>query len=259
MIYNFKDKIAVVTGGTKGLGLGIAKKLSHKGSKVILVARSEDVLRENVKNLESEAAYVQADLTNLDGIQDTAEKIVAKSVELSGNQEGRIDILVNVSGLAKSDDEVAETPEYEDVMRALNKESRIRLSEAFLPYIRREGGYILTLSSHVSDPQVRKSLPGNKVYGGLMEEMDNYFRNMAQEERKNNVFVYSIAPGLADTPGGRSLVNYLIKRGVVEKEKITEEFWADALKPSDVADRVIKVMSSQPDQYFHLIESKARF
>jgi NAD(P)-dependent dehydrogenase (short-subunit alcohol dehydrogenase family) len=93
-LFSLRGRVAVVTGGSSGIGRGIATALAHAGAAVVVIARREPLLRETVDELESRgcrAAYVAADL----GVRDQ----VARAAEAATRPFGEPDILVNCAGI----------------------------------------------------------------------------------------------------------------------------------------------------------------
>ena len=93
--FDIKDKVAVVTGASSGLGWQIARAYASQGAKLALFARREDRLKDNVaaiqKEFGSEAMYAICDVGDYDSITKAVEKVMAAY--------GRIDILVNSAGM----------------------------------------------------------------------------------------------------------------------------------------------------------------
>ena len=93
-IFDIKDKVAVITGGSSGLGYQIANTYAEHGAKVVLFARREDRLKENVAELKEkygvEASYQVTDVVDYANVEASVEKVI--------EEFGRIDILVNCAG-----------------------------------------------------------------------------------------------------------------------------------------------------------------
>ena len=93
-IFDIKDKVAVITGGSSGLGYQIANTYAEHGAKVVLFARREDRLKENVAELKEKygvvASYQVTDVVDYANVEASVEKVI--------EEFGRIDILVNCAG-----------------------------------------------------------------------------------------------------------------------------------------------------------------
>lgn len=96
--FDIKDKVAVVTGASSGLGWQIAKAYASQGVKLALFARREERLQENVKEIEeefgTEVIYAVTDVSDVDNIEKSVKKVV--------DHYGRIDILVNAAGMGNN-------------------------------------------------------------------------------------------------------------------------------------------------------------
>ncbi len=143
-----KNKVAIVTGASSGIGLALARELSRRGAKVVLAARSADKLAELASEIPGSLA-IPADMTKpediLTLIGETKEKL------------GRVDILVNNAGLGlRSSVEATDLQEYESIME-LNVFSVLRAMQAAIPIMRAQGaGVIMNISSLVS----KNAFPG---------------------------------------------------------------------------------------------------
>ena len=96
--FDIKDKVAVITGASSGLGWQIAQAYASQGAKLALFARREDRLLENVKEIEetygTEVMYAVTDVGDYDSITASVEKVM--------DAYGRIDILVNAAGMGNN-------------------------------------------------------------------------------------------------------------------------------------------------------------
>jgi 3-oxoacyl-[acyl-carrier protein] reductase len=139
------DKVAIVTGSSRGLGLASARALVAEGCRVCLCARGEERLAEAAVEVEAAAkrpnlvATVQADVSTRDGV----ERVIEKAVETFGG----LDVLVNNVGFAIQA-RFEEVPDAEwDSMWQLNVMSYVRAIRAALPHLRASRGAIVNVSS----------------------------------------------------------------------------------------------------------------
>jgi NAD(P)-dependent dehydrogenase (short-subunit alcohol dehydrogenase family) len=193
-------KLALITGGSDGIGRGIAEAYARNGADLLLVARDPSKLKTAAAAVRAAGAktvhILVADLGREDGIG----KVVAK-VQTLGTA---LDVLVNNAGTGTF------IP-FSDVPRAeydrivwLNVTVPFFLTQELLPSLRAPGGSIINLSSYFS----RKMLPGrpSSVYSLSKGAIDSLTRAMAMELAPRGIRVNAIAPGTIDTPMRRSTI-----------------------------------------------------
>ena len=138
----WKDKVAVVTGGTSGLGLAIVRQLADRGAQIGIIARNEDRISSIVDQLRTSgttAIGFSADVSDADQAQ-LAMEHVADSL-------GRIDVLVNNVGMSSRHEILSATAEdYVEAFRT-NVVSAINCTRAATEEIRRQGGSIVNIAS----------------------------------------------------------------------------------------------------------------
>lgn len=138
----WEDKVALVTGGSKGLGLAIARALVGEGAKVVIAARNQEQLAAAAAGLSTEdrtAGWLPADLTQ----DDQGAALIAEVIKL----HGRIDLLVNCAGKS---DRGAVADLLADRFRELldlNFLSAVRTTKAALPYLKLTRGHVVFISS----------------------------------------------------------------------------------------------------------------
>ena len=139
---DIKDKIAIVTGASAGIGLALARLLAEKGATVILAARSADRLKQLEKEIPGSVA-IPADMQKQGDIRNLIREVQDKF--------GRIDILVNNAGQGLlSPVETVDLDEYRGIME-LNVFGVLSAMQAVIPVMRKHGGgTILNVSSMVS-------------------------------------------------------------------------------------------------------------
>lgn len=188
-----EGKVAIVTGGSRGIGRAIAEDLAKNGAKVVVNYNSNaDAANEAVKAIEalgSEAIAVQADVSNFDQAQALAKTAAEKF--------GQIDILVNNAGTTK--DTLLMTmkeAQWDDVIN-INLKSAFNMSKAVArPMVRRkQGGRIINISS-VSGII---GLPGQSNYSASKAGMIGFSKALAKELGVRHITVNCIAPGFIPT------------------------------------------------------------
>ncbi|MCC7184678.1 MAG: SDR family oxidoreductase [Acidobacteria bacterium] len=196
MDLQLRDKVAIVTGSSKGLGLASARALVAEGARVVLCARGADALAAAAADLRALAGRedvvetVQADVSTVDG----CEAIVAKAVQAFG----AVDILVNNVAKAEGSD-LMSTPDSEWTIAVDHTLFPVvRCSRLVVPLMReRAGGVILTIASIFG-----RESGGRTTYNAVKAAQISLSKSMAQQLAKDNIRVNSIAPGSILFEGG---------------------------------------------------------
>lgn len=181
-----KDKVVLITGGSGGIGLAIAKKFVDCKAKVIISGRNEEKLKDCCKKIGSNCKYVTMDLKNIKEIPTK----VKEAIEIYG----RIDVLVNSAGMHIDKKEfnffnVLES-EYDDVMN-LNLKSTYFITQEIAKYMIKNKikGHVLMISSN------RGIEPSWSPYGISKLGINGITKGIAQELIKHDIVVNAIAPG----------------------------------------------------------------
>lgn len=188
-----KGKVAIVTGGTRGIGFSIVKKYLENGAKVVLWgSRQETVDTALAKLKEENSTWEVTGMTP----RLTDAKAVADAVEAVKAQYGRIDILVNNAGISQSTPLYQYTPEEFDKVIDLNVKA---LFYAILPAAKimkeQGGGCILNTSSMVSI----SGQPAGVGYPTSKFAVNGMTISLARELAKDNIRVNAVAPGVTKT------------------------------------------------------------
>jgi NAD(P)-dependent dehydrogenase (short-subunit alcohol dehydrogenase family) len=183
-------KIALVTGGTRGIGLGIARALSEAGATVIISSRKEsgavDVLSKGGASVEFRAA----DMMDSDAPRALIDGIAA--------DHGRLDILVNNAGIADSRPmEDFEDDSYERLM-STNLASVFRACRAVLPHMKSQGGGVIVNMGSIS--AIVSNIPQPQAaYNASKAAVHQLTKSLASDHAKDNIRVNAIAPGYVNT------------------------------------------------------------
>lgn len=190
------DKVAIVTGSTKGLGFAIARALVEEGCSVTICARGEEGLAAAVASLRTlpggteRVLAVQADLSTDKGVAD----VVFRTVETFGG----LDILVNNVGLAKGSDIVQTTDaEWQEAFDQTLFPA-VRASRLAVPQMRRRGGGSIVMIASIWG----RESGGRMTYNAVKAAEISLAKAMAQQLAKDNIRVNSVAPGSIRFPGG---------------------------------------------------------
>ncbi|MDF2678263.1 MAG: hypothetical protein K0Q97_2607 [Bacillota bacterium] len=190
--YDLTGKVAVVTGGTKGLGYGIVLALSYYGAKVVITSRHQDDcdnVANEVKEMGGEATGIKTDVQN----KEELDNLIKKTVE----KYGKIDIMVNNAGVAITKPMLEMTEDdYSTVLDSNLKSVYFGSAAAVKEMIKQgTGGRIINMASI-------GGLVGTKnisTYGASKAAVLNLTKGMAIEFGKYGITVNSVCPGYVKT------------------------------------------------------------
>jgi 3-oxoacyl-[acyl-carrier protein] reductase len=190
------DKIAIVTGSSRGLGLASATALAAEGCRVCLCARTNDRLQQAANEVGSVAATpghviaVQADVTTDAGTQEIVERTVAAF--------GGVDILVNNvgagggGGLLETSDAEWQAAVDQTLVPA------IRMSRLAVPHMQRRGGGVIVMIASIWG----REAGGRMTYNAIKAAEISLAKALAQQLAPSNIRVNSVAPGSIMFEGG---------------------------------------------------------
>lgn len=194
--YKFRDQVVVIAGGSRGLGLAMARRLASEGARLALIARSEAGLERAANDLRRfrvEVRTFACDLTEPGAIEQTIEEI--------DELFGRVDVLINNAGIivcAPFDNQTQS--DFEEAM-AIHFYAPLRATRAVLPLMRREGGgRILNVSSIGG----RIGVPHMSAYAASKHALVGFSHTLAAELHREGIFVTVACPGLMRTGSHRA-------------------------------------------------------
>jgi NAD(P)-dependent dehydrogenase (short-subunit alcohol dehydrogenase family) len=180
------NKTAVVTGGTSGIGLAIAKAFVDAGAKVVITGRRQGVLDAAIKTLGDRASGFRGDVADLDDL----DRLYA-----SFSPDAGIDVLVANAGIAEIVPFAEVTEDHFDRIFDINVKGTLFTVQKALPYLN-DGASIILMGS-VSGV---KGAPGFGVYGASKAAIRNLVRGWSLELKHRNIRSNVISPGPVDTP-----------------------------------------------------------
>ncbi|WP_421881409.1 SDR family NAD(P)-dependent oxidoreductase [Pacificispira sp.] len=197
------DKIALITGGNRGLGRSTALHLARKGIHIVLTYRSNEAEAQEVQaeilKLGASAAILRLDTADTASFPDFAERLRDVLVRHWGRKS--IDFLVNNAGIGIHKPFMETTEDEFDALMNVHVKGVFFLTQTLLPMIR-DGGRIVTLSSGLA----RFSLPGYAAYASMKGAVEVLTRYLAKELGPRGIAVNAIAPGAIETDFGGGVV-----------------------------------------------------
>ena len=188
---NLNDKVAIVTGASRGIGEAIAKQLSSCGAKIILIARNSDQLvavEETIISKGGIAESMAGDVSNLNSFSE----IVTNTID----KWGRIDILVNNAGISR-DNIIMRMKEddWDSVMNINLKGCFNGIKSVARPMIKNKAGRIINITSVIG--QIGNA--GQSNYAASKAGIMGLTKSMAKELGSRNITVNAVAPGYITT------------------------------------------------------------
>jgi NAD(P)-dependent dehydrogenase (short-subunit alcohol dehydrogenase family) len=193
-------KIAVITGGSSGIGLATAKRFVSEGAYVFITGRRQDELDKAVATLGSGVTGIQGDISNLNDLDRLFATVQAK--------KGHVDVLFANAGIGTRGPLGAITEEQFDKVFDVNVKGTLFTVQKALPLMRSGGSIILNGSTTAS-----MGTPAFSVYSASKAAIRNFARSWALDLKGTGIRVNVLSPGATTTPG---LLNGLAKTGMQE-------------------------------------------
>ncbi len=193
--FRLDGKTALITGGTRGIGLAIAQAFGEAGARMVISARSPNLdALESLRCAGHTVDFMEADLA----IEHAAEALV----ENATTHMGGLDILVNNAGVAVHGD----TADFDEgrwrQIMSLNVDAVFRASRAALVPMRRQGGGVILNVGSISG--IVSNIPQNQVaYNSSKAAVHMMTKSLASEVAEENIRVNAVAPGYIETDMSR--------------------------------------------------------
>jgi NAD(P)-dependent dehydrogenase (short-subunit alcohol dehydrogenase family) len=185
-----EGKIAVITGGSSGIGLATAQRFVQEGAHVYISGRRQSELDQAIKQIANNVTGVQGDVSNLadlDRLYDTVKE-----------QEGRIDVLFANAGLGEFTPLGQITEAHFDKTFGVNVKGTVFTVQKALPLMP-DGASIIINASIAS----LKGIPGLSIYSASKAALRSFARTWSIDLKDRKIRVNVISPGTIDTPGSR--------------------------------------------------------
>ena len=221
-----KGKVAIVTGGTRGIGLAIVKKYLENHAAVVLCGSRQETADKAVAALKAQhpdwpVEGIAPDLTDYDSIKSAFDAV--------RERHGRIDILVNNAGMSSSEPFAAYTPELFRKVMGLNVDAMFYCTRAVYDTMAAQGGgCIINTSSMVS----KYGQPSGVAYPTSKFAVNGMTVSLARELGPKGIRVNDVAPGVTNTDMMQAvpkevitpLINQIPLRRIGEPEDVAEAF-----------------------------------
>ena len=186
-----KDKVAIVTGGSKGIGAGTCEVFCEEGAHVFVIARNQEGINAMVKQLRDKggkATGISCDVGKSGPANAMVDQVVAEA--------GRIDILVNNAGIHNSKGIEALSEDDWDFLLDTNLKSMFLCTKACLPCLKESKGVVINMSSMVG----LRGQPNACAYAATKGGIIAMSKNLAIDLAKYGIRVNVICPGWIQTP-----------------------------------------------------------
>jgi len=219
------NKVAIVTGGARGIGLSISQNLAKSGAKVYALGRSENI------DVGEEITYMQCDVSNLESVQE-----VFKAIQ---KDAGSIDILINNAGITKDNLLLRMSEQDFDDVISINLKGVFNTCKAVSRYmLSQKQGRIINIGSIVGTT----GNAGQSNYAASKAGLIGFTKSLAKELAARNILVNLLAPGYIQTDMTGKLTEEQIdsfKNNIPLKR---------AGQPDDISD-VVKFFASDESRY----------
>lgn len=238
---SLKGRVAIITGGNRGIGRGIALGLAQDGASVAInYRRDQEGAQDTVDRIVSSGGRAQAYQASVDDYAAVQEMVAKVAADFGG-----INILVNNAGIASRGQSVADTDpaEFERVVRT-HAFGAFYTTHEVLSHMRKASrGDIIMLSSSATRNWNANGAPYNVGKAGI-EALVN---GLAKEELHNNIHVNIVAPGIVETDMGRRLIK--ATQGVEDMRDLDATYpFGHVCQPEDVA-KVVQYLVSEQNTY----------
>ncbi|MFP4395167.1 MAG: SDR family NAD(P)-dependent oxidoreductase [Anaerolineales bacterium] len=242
------DKIAVVTGGGRGIGRATALTLARAGAAVAVAARTEEeiaAVAEEIREAGGQAMAVPTDITSWAAVQHLADEVA--------RAYGPADIVVANAGIVKPvEDTWAVAPEAWAQNVDVNLTGAFYTARAFLPAMMereaREAGVVIFVSSGAATHPV----PGWSAYCAAKAGLDHFARNVASEidRRGSSIRIHTLYPGIVDT-SMQTRIRELSEEQFPQAEKYRAYYEKNQLRPPEEPATLIWWLTTPMAADFH--------
>jgi len=216
MDLSLQGKVAIVTGGSKGIGRGIAEALVDEGCHVCICSRHEEEVQQAAKDLEGRGA--DAGVRTLAVVADLSEEADRQKLVKETVQEfGTVDVLVNNAGTVSE----GETLEDWKSLFELNLFGVVDLVDKVVPHMQEKGwGRIINVSSENGDQPYPDMIP----YSATKAALNNYSKGLSKRYAEDGILVNTVSPAFIETPLVDTMMEQAAEEQGITKEEMVQQF-----------------------------------
>lgn len=217
MNLDLSNKVALVTGGSKGIGKGIAQSLVQEGCNVSMCARHEKELNETARALEGKDNRVLPIVADL-----TVGKDIQKVVDKTLDEFGKVDILVNNAGTVGNPGtlERIAIQDWRDLFE-LNLFAVVSLTKKVLPIMKRQKwGRIINISSENGE----QPYPDMIHYSASKGALNNFSKALSKQYADDGILVNTVSPAFIETPLVNDMMQQAADEQGISKDEAVKQF-----------------------------------
>jgi NAD(P)-dependent dehydrogenase (short-subunit alcohol dehydrogenase family) len=223
------ERAALITGGSSGIGLAIARALGEDGYGLTVSARRPEKLEAAAEELRSGGLEVQSVAANM-----TDEESLHSLVEAHRERYGRLDVLINNAGVGIGEAMHELSTKFVDMQLGVNLRAVILMTRQCLPMLREAGGeHGKALIVNTASIAGKSGQPWLSVYSATKAAVIGFSQSTQKEVAGSGIQVTALAPGFVDTP-----MTEFVKESVQAEEMI---------RPEDIAESVRFLLRTSPN------------
>ena len=195
MLTSFEGKSVIVTGGSKGIGRGIATVFARQGAKVTITARGEEALKLAAAEIEGDVRYELCDVSDWASVQSMVANVI--------KTHGGLDVICANAGAFPQTKIIDMEPEEWDDVMATNLRSSFLCVKAVIPHFEKAGKGRVVLTSSITGAIT--GFPGWSHYGASKSGQLGFLKTAAMELSRYNTTINAVMPGNIYTEGLQNL------------------------------------------------------
>ena len=195
MLTSFEGKSVIVTGGSKGIGRGIATVFARQGAKVTITARGEEALKLATAEIEGDVRYELCDVSDWTSVQSMVANVA--------RTQGGLDVICANAGAFPQTKIIDMDPEEWDDVMATNLRSSFLCVKAVIPHFEKAGKGRVVLTSSITGAIT--GFPGWSHYGASKSGQLGFLKTAAMELSRYNTTINAVMPGNIYTEGLQNL------------------------------------------------------